>query len=157
MRRKDREITAIKDILNIVSEAKILHLGLFDTDYPYIVPLHYGYEYMDGNLVFYMHCAKEGYKLDLINKDIHVCIALECNVKLISGGDVPCDYASSFASVIARGVASVVNDKDEKIHGLRLLMKNQTGRLFAFDNDMADSVAVIKVVCDSFTAKAREL
>ena len=30
MRRKDREVTDIDSILRIVSEAKILHLGLFD-------------------------------------------------------------------------------------------------------------------------------
>ena len=41
MRRKDREITESNDILKIVDEAKILHLGLFDGDYPYVVPLHY--------------------------------------------------------------------------------------------------------------------
>ena len=54
MRRRDREVTDIDEILRIVDKAKILHLGLFDTDYPYIVPLHYGYEYRDGNLIFYM-------------------------------------------------------------------------------------------------------
>lgn len=53
MRRRDREVTDIDEILRIVDKAKILHLGLFDTDYPYIVPLHYGYEYRDGNLIFY--------------------------------------------------------------------------------------------------------
>lgn len=57
MRRKDHEVTDINEILKIVDKAKILHLGLFDGEYPYIVPLHYGYEYKNGNLIFYMHCA----------------------------------------------------------------------------------------------------
>ena len=48
MRRKDREIKDTEDIINIVSRAKILHLGLLDEVYPYIVPLHYGYEFTDG-------------------------------------------------------------------------------------------------------------
>ena len=65
MRRKDREVTNIIEILQIIEKAKVLHLALFDADYPYIVPLHYGYEYTEGILIFYMHCAKEGYKLDL--------------------------------------------------------------------------------------------
>ena len=43
MRRKDREVTNISDILKIVDTAKVLRLGLFDGDYPYIVPLHCGY------------------------------------------------------------------------------------------------------------------
>lgn len=45
MRRKDREITDINEILNMIDKTKILHLGLFDKGYPYIVPLHYGYVY----------------------------------------------------------------------------------------------------------------
>ena len=65
MRRKDREVTNIIEILQIIEKAKVLHLALFDADYPYIVPLHYGYEYTEGILIFYMHCAKEGHKLDL--------------------------------------------------------------------------------------------
>ena len=71
MRRKDREVTDIHEILAIVGRAKILHMGLFDGDHPYIVPLHYGYEYHEDRheLVFFMHGAKEGHKLDLIRKN----------------------------------------------------------------------------------------
>ncbi len=156
MRRKDREVTDINDILSIVGEAKILHLGLFDTDYPYIVPLHYGYEVLDGKLVFYMHSAKEGYKLDLIKKDQRACLELECDVNLVSGGESPCRYGSTYASLIARGLATIVDDEQEKIHGLNLLMENQTDRHFTIDGNMAKSVVVIKVVSDSFTAKAKQ-
>ena len=45
MRRKDREIKEISEVLDIVERAKVLRMGLFDGEYPYIVPLHYGYEY----------------------------------------------------------------------------------------------------------------
>lgn len=84
MRRKDREVTNIIEILQIIEKAKVLHLALFDADYPYIVPLHYGYEYKEGILIFYMHCAKEGHKLDLIRSNPNVCIEVESNVELIS-------------------------------------------------------------------------
>ena len=94
MRRKDREVTNIIEILQIVEKAKVLHLALFDADYPYIVPLHYGYEYTEGILIFYMHCAKEGHKLDLIRSNPNVCIEVESDVELISGGDVACKYGT---------------------------------------------------------------
>lgn len=60
MRRKDREITDIGEILQIVDRAKILHLGLFDGEYPYIVPLHFGYAYENEMLTFFMHGARKG-------------------------------------------------------------------------------------------------
>lgn len=154
MRRKDREITDINEILELVAKTDVLHLGLFDGEYPYVVPLHYGYEYADGTLTFYMHGAREGHKLDLINANPNVCVELENDVELIPG-DVACAYGSSFASVIGRGTASIVTDEEEKIKGLKLLMENQTGRAFEIDAGMAAAVAVIKVTTDNFTAKAR--
>ena len=155
MRRKDREITDIQQILNIISKAKILRLGLFDGDYPYVVPLHYGYEYAENRLVFYMHSAKEGHKLELIANNPHVCVELDCGVDLISGGEVPCIEGCTFAAVIGRGVAEIVSDEKEKIKGLSLLMKHQTDRDFAFTGEMAATVAVIRVTLNDFTAKSR--
>jgi nitroimidazol reductase NimA-like FMN-containing flavoprotein (pyridoxamine 5'-phosphate oxidase superfamily) len=157
MRRKDREVTDINEILKIVDKAKILHLGLFDGEYPYIVPLHYGYEYKNGNLIFYMHGAKEGHKLELIRNNPNVCIELECDIELLSGDDIPCKYSSTFASVIGKGYAEILEDEQEKIAGLKLLMKNQTGREFQIDERMAESVAVIKVTVSSFTAKSNSM
>ena len=157
MRRKDREVTELSDILGIVDGARVLHLGLFDEGYPYIVPLHYGYEYRDGKLIFYMHGAKEGRKLDLIRHNPNVCVELECGVEPISGGDVPCRYGAAYASVIGFGKAEIVTDEQRKIHGLKLLMAHQTGRDFEIDGGMAASVAVIAAEVAAFTAKARPI
>jgi hypothetical protein len=155
MKRKDREITATDEILQIIEKAKFLHLGLFDDKYPYVVPLHYGYEFKDGKLFFFLHSAKEGHKLDLINKNPNVCIELECDVEPVSGGDIPCKYGATYESVIGRGTAELITDADERIRGLDMLMKHQTGRSFHIDEAMADSVEVIKVTVSDFTAKAR--
>lgn len=157
MRRKDREVTDIREILQIVSKAKILHLGLFDGDYPYVVPLHYGYEYAADRreLVFYMHGAAEGHKLDLIRKNQNACVELECDIELISGGEIACRYGSTFASVMGKGRVEILDDPEEKIRGLKLLMKNQTGRDFDLDAGMASAVAVFKVRLTEFTAKAK--
>ena len=156
MRRKDREITNAEEITRIVEKAKILHLGLFDGDYPYVVPLHYGFTYKDDAFFFYMHSAKEMHKLELIKENPHVCVELECDIVPVSGGQIPCQYGSTYASVIGKGKAELVSDVPEKIHGLELLMENQTGQKFAFDEKMAASVAIIKVVVSDFTAKSRK-
>lgn len=154
MRRNDRKVTNLNDIISIIEKSKILHLGLFDDVYPYIVPLHYGYEMSCGKPVFFMHSAHEGHKLNLIKNNPNVCVELECSVELISGGDVPCKYGASFSSLICRGKAEIVSDMQEKIKGLKLLMKNQTGNDFKIDDKMASSVKVIKVTVSEFTAKA---
>lgn len=54
MRRKDREITDIDKIETIIASARYMHLGMFDGEFPYIVPLHYGYQMEKGKLTFYV-------------------------------------------------------------------------------------------------------
>lgn len=105
--------------------------------------------------MFYMHSAREGHKLDLIRACPAVCVELECDIELIPGGDVPCRYGSSFASVIGRGRAEILADSQEKSRALALLMKNQTGREFDIDASMASALEVIKVTVPDFTAKSR--
>ena len=73
MRRNEREITDPKIIEEIIHQATICRIALYDADYPYIVPLNYGYE--SGAL--YFHSAKEGKKIDLIRKNSRVCFEIE--------------------------------------------------------------------------------
>ena len=157
MRRKEREITNPEEIKSIIEEAKILHLALFDGAYPYVVPLHFGYDEQNGIPVFYMHGALEGHKLDLIRANPHVCIELECRIQLIEAGEKPCGYGSAYASVIGRGTAEILSEPDEKCEGLRLLMLHQTGREFAISETMASSVSVLRVTLDEISAKSRPL
>ena len=156
MRRADREITDPVRIAEILKKAKILHLGLNDDGFPYVVPLHYGFDYDGRNgLTFYMHCAKEGHKLDLIRRDPRVCVELECDAELISGGEEACRYGSAYASIIGRGHAEIVGDGEEKVRALKSLMRNQTGRDFEMTCEMAASVAAIRVTVETFSAKGK--
>lgn len=58
MRRKDREVHDFKKIMDIINKAKILRLGLFDGDYPYIVPLHYGHLYDEKEGIIFSICTQ---------------------------------------------------------------------------------------------------
>lgn len=157
IRRKDRVITDINQVIKIVDEAKILHLGLIEQDFPYIVPLHYGYEYNSSSdtFLFYMHSAKVGHKIELIKNNPNVCIELETDVELDLAADIPCKYGSFYSSVIGQGRVSFVENLEEKERALNLLMVNQTGRMFEFTESTLEAVAVIKVEIKDYTAKAR--
>lgn len=159
MRRHDREITDNAEIIMIAERSEILHLGLFDGEYPYVLPLHYGFEVPEGERlpVFYMHGANEGRKLDIIRDFNKVCIEIECDLNLVSGGNVPCAYGATYRSLIGFGKAEIVENIDEKIHGLELLMQHQTGRPFEINEKMASTVSVIKVTLDKLSGKSRKL
>ena len=154
MRRKDREIADINKIEKIIANARYMHLGMFDGDFPYVVPLHYGYQMEDGKLIFYMHCAKEGHKLDCLRKNNHVFVEIDRGESLVAG-EIPCSYGAEYESVMCRGTASIVEAPDEKCKALMILMKVQTGEEHMINEAMAEAVTVIRVDVESYTAKAR--
>ncbi len=153
MRRADREITDIGKIEAIIAKARYMHLGMLDGDYPYIVPLHYGYQMENGKLTFYAHCAKEGHKLDCLKENPNVFVQIDRGESLIEA-EVPCAYGAEYECVMCRGKAVLIEDGAEKAQALSNLMKTQTGEEHSVNEKMVQSVAVIKVEVESYTAKA---
>ena len=157
MRRKDREITEDATIRSILDRAQVLHLAMIDGARPYVVPLHYGYILSEGRLILYLHSAKEGRKLNVLRQNDRVAFVLETDVVPISGGDIPCSYGAAYASVMGEGTAAILTDPEEKSSALSVLMHTQTGRDFSFTPEMADSVAVIRVDVERYSAKVRPM
>ena len=69
----DREIRNKEIIKAILDLCDVINIGLFDDEYPYVLPVNFGYEY-EENLVFYTHHATEGYKNKLITANPKVCV-----------------------------------------------------------------------------------
>ena len=156
MTRRERQVTDINDIIRILDKSKVLHLGMVDGDEPYVVPMNYGYELNDGKLTVYLHGARRGRKLDLINANPKVFFELECDIVPFEG-DVACKYGITYASVMGRGRAVIVEDPQEKMHGLSVLMKTQTGKDFTFDEKLVSVVSVIRIDVSEYTAKHRPM
>ena len=154
MRRKDRQITDPAEIRAILARARVLHLGLFDGEYPYVVPMHYGFSLEDGKLTLYTHGAKEGRKLDLIRRDGRVFVEIDTDEELVPGS-AACAWGACYASVMGRGRASIVEDGEEKRRALALLMKTQSGGDYSFTPAMAAAVTVLRIDVEAYTAKAR--
>jgi nitroimidazol reductase NimA-like FMN-containing flavoprotein (pyridoxamine 5'-phosphate oxidase superfamily) len=154
MRRSDREVTDISRILEIIGGCRVFRLALSDGYQPYVIPLNFGFAYNDGSFTFYFHCAGEGKKLELLRKNSSVCFEMDCNHALTAGEDA-CEYGLNFSSVIGFGHAEILEDRKEKILGLTLLMKHQTGRDFVFSDSEASQVTVCKINVSEFSAKER--
>ena len=152
MRRKDREVTDILELLSIVEECRICHVGLLDDKGVYVVPLNYGFEYVNKQLILYFHSAQVGRKIDAIIKNPNVCVEMDCDHRLIEG-EKACDFSFGFKSIIGNGVATILSNYDEKLKGLSLLMKHETQKEYAFDENMVNHVSVIKVIVNEFSGK----
>ena len=73
MNHADREIRDKEIIKAILDMCDVINIGFADEEYPYVLPVNFGYEY-EENLVFYMHHALRGYKNKLIEKNPKVCV-----------------------------------------------------------------------------------
>jgi len=140
MRRKDKEITEVAAIEAILQRNNICRLALFDSDYPYIVPLCYGYE--DGCL--YFHGFAGGTKLDLIKRDPRVSFEVEEGLEVTTDPD-PCEWSVKYRSVVGRGVAEILEDGPEKRAGLDIVVKAFAGRTLDFPEPAMRAVTVVRV------------
>lgn len=157
MTRRELEITDRNEIIEILDKCSYLHLGLCDGDEPYVVPMNYGYT-MDenGKLVFYLHGATQGRKLDVMRKNPKVFVEMECDTQPFAG-DVACRYGLAYRSLMGRGTAVLVDDPEEKMQALSILMKTQTGGDFTFTEKLVKVVAIIRIEISEYTAKRRPM
>ena len=154
MTKRELKITDEGRILEILDTAKVLHLGLSVDDEPYVVPMNYGYCLENGKLILYLHSAVRGKKLDMIRRNPKVFFELDCD-RIPFAGEKPCQYGLSYASVMGRGTARIVEDVEEKKKAMSVLMKTQTQKDFSFEDRLVSIVAVIRIDVAEYTAKHR--
>lgn len=154
MTRREKEVTDINEIIKILDESKVLHLGMVDGDEPYVVPMNYGYTLENGKLTIWLHGAKRGRKLDVMRANPKVFFEMECGITPFEG-EIACKYGITYASVMGKGIAEIVEDIETKKYALSVLMKTQTGKDFEFEDKMAAVVSIIRIDVSKFTAKHR--
>jgi len=137
MRRKDREVTDPALVRQIIGEAKVCHIAMVDNGEPYVVPVNFGYE--DGCL--YFHCALKGRKIDILKRENRVCFS-------IIGGFEVADAASCkvrYRSVTGSGTANIITDKEEKLKGIRAVMRQIVGQEYNFPIKSLDTTLVVRI------------
>ena len=155
MRRTDREVTGLENILAILDKCEIIRIALSVDNKPYIVPLNFAYETKDEKVFIYMHCAPEGRKLDMIAKNNNVCFEADCSFKVVSS-DTACDYFTEYESVIGEGAAFILIEEKDKIHALDLLVKR-----YGFEGEpqyqpkIVEKVKVLQISVSAITGKRK--
>lgn len=156
MLRKDREVTQIDEIENIIRKCKTCHLAMMDDGQPYLVPLSFGYEIIGTNLTLYFHSAKKGKKLDILHKNSRVCFEMACEGTPVHA-EIPCNSGYYFSSIIGYGNVEFIEDVNQKCRALSLLMKQQADRDVIFNEAQANTVCVYKISTSEFTGKKKPM
>lgn len=155
MRRQERQVSDISQIIEILENNDVCRIALNDEQGLYIVPLNYGYEFVENKLVLFFHGAKEGRKANIFYKgNQEVAFEIDEKVKLEGNADIACTYTYYYKSIIGNGVASVVDNRDNKLHALKLIMKNITKKEnFKYNDNSINNVLIMKIEVTSFSAK----
>lgn len=149
MRLKDQQLDAAEanEIMNRCTNGVLSING--DNGYPYGVPVSYAYA--DDRI--YFHCAREGYKVDLLKNDPHVSFTVVARDDII-----PEDFNTLYISAIAFGRARLIDDPEEmrKIHGY-IIDKYSKGHEKSGGRYLDSSISeiyMVEITVDHITAKA---
>lgn len=149
MRRSQNEIKDRCEIEAILDEAMICRVAFCDGDIPYVIPMNFAYK---DNCI-YLHSAKEGRKIELLKKNVNVCVEAEADVKLIKEKD-PCNWSASYRCAIGTGVASIISSPEEKSTAIDLIVKKYTGDPSpSYSQQSYDRIIAIKIELKSLTGK----
>lgn len=150
---------AIKDIIDIeeleelIRSCDVCHVGMVDVDRPYVLAFNFGFD----NQTIWLHSAKEGKKIDILKRNNKVCIIFDTAHKLFARHEhVACSWRWAYKSVIINGEAIFVDDYDEKVKGLRIMMRNYSDKEFEFSKPSVDNVQIIKVPIASISGRSFE-
>ena len=153
MRRRDREITEFDEIVKVIEKCEVCRLALNDGEYPYILPLSFGMELIDGKITFYFHGAPEGKKYELIQRNNKASFEMDCSTRLVTileDGNCTMEYES----VIGQGTVEIVPD-DQKERALDILMKHYHKEDFPYNKAVIPRTKVFKMTVERCTGKRR--
>ena len=155
MRRADREIREVSEILKIVDGCQVCRLGLADEDSVYIVPLSFGYSWRNGKLTLYFHGAREGRKMELIRRNGKASFEMDLCGRLVEGEN-GCQYSVCYQSVMGEGRIEIVKEPAQKELCLRHIMAHYTDRTdLEFSHRTVERTCVLRLETDWLSAKAR--
>lgn len=153
MRRSDREVTNIEDMIAIMEKCRVCRIALNNDGYPYIIPLNFGMSVKDGQIELYFHGAMEGTKYDLIRKNNKASFEMDCGHRLITEHQTG-NCSMEYESVIGQGHIEILPDS-EKYDALCILMKHYHQEDFPFNKAIMPNTKVYKLVVESMSGKAR--
>lgn len=151
VRRKEFALFDFDEIVDILRRSDVIRLGLSGREFPYIVPLSFGFEAEKGQITIFFHGAKVGFKHELIAENSNVCVESD----IFNGyAEVPHGITAEYESFIGFGRAETVSGKEAE-RGIELLLSHCGFSGYDCDSAALQATGVYKIVLDSFSAKRR--
>lgn len=150
MRRDDKLIQDQAKMDAIINKANDGILStISDAGYPYAIPMNYTYV----NGFIYLHGAKEGHKLDNIQKNNNVCFTIVGTTEL-----KPEEFSTDYESIVIFGKATIIDSKEEKIEALKSFIEKFSPEFstkgYDYVHRAVKKTALIKIQIEEMTGKS---
>lgn len=153
MRRKELAVTEEKAVDEIIQGCICFRLALPDGDYPYVVPLNFGYAREEGVPTFYFHSGPKGHKVTLCREKGRGGFELDRGLTL-KPNDKACDFSMAYQSVVGRGPILEITDPEEKTRALQVIMGHYSDRQdWTFPEKMLEKTCVFRLTAEEMTAR----
>ncbi len=152
MRRRDREIKDLDEILAIMKRCDVCNVALYDEDFPYVIPLNFGVEYENGEFIMYFHSATAGKKLDLLRENNKVAFSMSCAHNLIVK-DLACECTMEFDSVCGNGTMEILGEEDKLLALTSVMNQYLPGEEHTFDTRLFKVITVLKLTVNEIYGK----
>jgi nitroimidazol reductase NimA-like FMN-containing flavoprotein (pyridoxamine 5'-phosphate oxidase superfamily) len=150
LRRKEKEVTSREWMMEVLEKGVWMDFAMAGKDgWPYIVPLNYGFK---DNFII-IHGAREGKKIDLLRENNKIAFNLSIDTEVVRNKDNPAEFSMKYRSVSGQGVASFIEDLDEKKEALKILMRQYDGPTEPMPEGVLKATAVIKIQITEMTGK----
>lgn len=162
-RRREREITEAQHLRALLHAALVGRMGVIAQGEPYIVPMNFAYEQLEGTLgKIILHGAGQGRLFQALEGTPVVCFEIDAFIETLPH-PVLCEYDTAYTSVICWGQVHQVMTVEERTVALRLLarkyatvekaeaLKERT--VERFRSDMDAQTSVYEILLERMTGK----
>ena len=147
---RNREISKVLEMEDIINEAEVCSVAMVDGNAPYVLPFNFAYK----EQCVFLHCDVEGHKLDILRKNPAVCMNFNTGNELFHRHkQVGCSWGMKYKSVNAFGDAEFVEDYDQKYAIMKLVMLKYAGEDYEFSEPSIKNVVIMKINVKEFTGK----
>ncbi len=146
---EEREVRDLDEIDLLLSRAQVCRIALIDGNFPYIVPMCFGYDLTGGKLELYFCASEKGRKTELISRNHNAAFEIDKLHEIVRNSE-GFGFAARFRSITGTGEIEFITGID-KITGLNLILKKYGS---SGDNRVSEqtlnSLAVLKLTAEEF-------
>ena len=152
------EVTDFDEIDNVLQSSRVCRIALIDGDFPYIIPMCFGYTLAGGKLELYFRCEEKGKKLGLIKNNNYAAFEIDKLRDIVKSEKFYGFSAPSYRSITGTGTIEVITGI-EKITGLEFIMKKygEFTDNSKIPEQVLNSIAVLKLTAGEFCCKEHDV